>query len=137
MKIDPIKYKKGYKYQLEDDFKASLNFECPDVESDYIRIKDNVLYIKKGYAWDGCSGPTIDSIKSMRASLVHDALYQLIRYSLIPAKFRLLADLLFYVILKLDRFNPMRAWYYYQAVKNFACKAASPSHKKKVITAPK
>ncbi len=37
------------------------------------------LTIKKGYAWDGPSGPTIDTPSIMRGSLVHDCLYQLLR----------------------------------------------------------
>ena len=40
---------------------------------------NGMLTIKKGYAWDGPSGPTIDTPSVMRGSLVHDCLYQLLR----------------------------------------------------------
>lgn len=41
--------------------------------------RSGVLRIFKGYKWDGASGPTIDTPSTIRASLIHDALYQLIR----------------------------------------------------------
>ena len=34
--------------------------------------------IAAGYAWDGSTGPALDTVNFMRGSLVHDALYQLI-----------------------------------------------------------
>jgi len=37
------------------------------------------LAISAGYSWDGPSGPTIDTKTFMRGSLIHDAIYQLIR----------------------------------------------------------
>jgi hypothetical protein len=37
------------------------------------------LTVEKGYAWDGPSGPVIDAKENIRASLDHDALYQLMR----------------------------------------------------------
>jgi hypothetical protein len=50
--------------------------------------------ISKGYAWDGPSGPTIDTGNFMRGSLIHDALYQLMRTGNLPTSFRERADLL-------------------------------------------
>lgn len=38
-----------------------------------------LLRIQPGYAWDGPSGPTIDTPSFMRGSLIHDVLYQLLR----------------------------------------------------------
>lgn len=75
-----ILYKEGYKYQLAEEYTISIPIK-PDsnIISDYIDLNnDGELVIKKGYAWDGPSGPTIDSLNFMRGSLVHDALYQLI-----------------------------------------------------------
>lgn len=37
------------------------------------------LTVHPGYAWDGPSGPAPDTPELMRGSLVHDALYQLLR----------------------------------------------------------
>ena len=41
--------------------------------------KQSRLTIQRGYCWDGASGPTFDTPSTMFASLVHDALYQLMR----------------------------------------------------------
>lgn len=79
-----IRYKAGYKYQLQSDYIHQLSYVCPDIaveiETDYLWLGlDKTLIVKKGYAWDGPSGPTIDTKNFMRGSLVHDALYQLMR----------------------------------------------------------
>jgi hypothetical protein len=50
------------------------------------------LYIKNGYAWDGPSGPTLDTKDSMRASLYHDVLWQAIAEKLISERFRQESD---------------------------------------------
>lgn len=36
------------------------------------------LELASGYAWDGSTGPALDTVNFMRGSLVHDALYQVI-----------------------------------------------------------
>ncbi len=41
--------------------------------------KNGKLVIKKGYWWDGPSGGALDSKANLRASLAHDALYDLMR----------------------------------------------------------
>ena len=72
-----ISYKSGYKYQLYEDYAVMIGMIPPDdVVTDYIELNsDGLLTIRKGYAWDGPSGPTIDTLNFMRGSLVHDALY--------------------------------------------------------------
>ncbi len=35
--------------------------------------------VRRGYAWDGPSGPALDTVSFMRASLLHDVLYQALR----------------------------------------------------------
>ena len=89
-------YKSHYKYQLKLErsnpdaiqwrgdlwYKESLCFDAPPVRSDFLRIVNeedgSYLLIKDGYAWDGASGPTIDTKNTQTASLVHDGLWQLI-----------------------------------------------------------
>lgn len=62
-------------------------------KTEYIQLwDDGRLILAKGYAWDGPSGPTIDTADSLRASAGHDALYQLIRLGAIPADMRIIAD---------------------------------------------
>ena len=74
-------FKRGYKYQVARDYRIKLAvipyepiclpFVLMDTAGDTI--------IKTGYAWNGASGPTVDTRNTMAGSLVHDLLYQLIR----------------------------------------------------------
>jgi len=79
--MDCIRYRDGYKYQLAEDHTLLIDI-TPDegVGNDFVYLgKSGMLVIRKGYAWDGPSGPTVDTRDSLRGSLVHDALYQLMR----------------------------------------------------------
>lgn len=82
------------------------------------------LFIGRGYQWDGTSGPTVDTKNTLRASLVHDALYQLMRMGAIPPSYRPIADRLFRRILEEDGVNYLRRWRFYLAVRIFGAKAA-------------
>ena len=86
-----IKYRSGYKYWLAEEYQVKVsiipenNVPKDKTTKSFIELTtDGVLTIKKGYAWDGPSGPTLDTKNSMRASLFHDALYQLMRENHIP-----------------------------------------------------
>lgn len=76
-----IFYKADYKYQLSKDFSFNTSIMTKkNIKTDFIYLDMNGnLLVKKGYAWDGPSGPVIDTDKNMRASLVHDAIYHLMR----------------------------------------------------------
>ena len=84
---------KNYKYQTTEDMSITLDhdFEAKGVDN-FLKIKRQKLFIEKGYAWDGASGPTWDDKSTMMASLVHDALYQLLRAGIIHESRRLDAD---------------------------------------------
>ena len=133
-----IKYKSGYKYQLAEDYSVNVGFYpflLPDetIETTFIRLAGNGdLTIRKGYAYDGPSGPAVDTKSFMRGSLVHDALYQLMRMGLLEANYyRDDADLALQRICIEDGM-----WRVYKSVALFAKSAADPSHKKPVLTAP-
>ena len=138
--MECIAYKAGYKYQVNQDYITKISI-TPDnsVNSDYIDLGiDGELTIKKGYAWDGPSGPTFDTLNFMRGSLVHDALYQLMRNGhLDKDKHREPADRLLQQMCKEDGMSSIRAWWVYQGVKNFGDPSADPSNKRSVIKAPK
>jgi len=134
-----IKYKKinhpKYKYQLTESYTIFLDkfnlkkyiFEPPDVPDPFILInRPGRMWIKKGYSWDGPSGPTIDTQNFMRGSLVHDALYQLMRAKRIPLSMRKYADELLRDICIGDGMSRFRAWYVYRAVRMFGEKYARP-----------
>lgn len=76
-----IGYQEGYKYRLAADYVTRTPIRPPaDIITDYVVLTmAGVLYVRKGYAWDGASGPTFDTPSSMRPSLAHDALCQLMR----------------------------------------------------------
>lgn len=72
---ESIKYRDGYKYQLSEDYQTVIEIKPVEfILTEYIRLDiDGTLSIKEGYAWDGPSGPTVDTKNFMRGSLVHDA----------------------------------------------------------------
>ena len=77
-----IKYRSGYKYQLAVEYtiKCGIKPKNPIVEPKFVKLStDGTLTVVEGYAWDGPSGPVIYTWENLRASLVHDALYQLMR----------------------------------------------------------
>ena len=132
-----MKYKKGYKYQLVEDEVTKTDIIGYSFDTKFIRLTlVGVLTIKAGYAWDGASGPTIDSPSSMRASLNHDAKYQLLREGLLPQAERDLIDKEFYNDCIEDGMNMYRAGLWYRAVKAFGAPNADPKSLNPVLTAP-
>ena len=83
---------KNYRFQLAENAYLDLYNEFPEVSYEWFLIKDGKIYIYKGYAWDGASGPTIDTKDTIRASLIHDCLYQAMRLGLIEENYRKNAD---------------------------------------------
>ncbi len=135
-----IQYKKGYKYQLAKEYNKIIHL--PDkvhINTDYIMIIDREhhhdLYIDAGYAWDGPSGPTFDTKNFMEPSLVHDALYQLMREEQLPKSYRELADKLLQKMCIECGMSKIRAWWVYVGVRYGAKFAADPKNRKEVITA--
>lgn len=119
--INVIYYKAGYKYQLWADYQLQTVIKPAHTihENFFLLDTTGLLVIKGGYAWDGASGPTIDSSSSMRGSLVHDALYQMISLGLLPITLRDEIDYLFYDIIREDGMMDFRAWAWYRAVRAF------------------
>ncbi|NOZ53139.1 MAG: hypothetical protein GXP08_08360 [Gammaproteobacteria bacterium] len=135
-----IEYKKDYKYQLFKEYTTNIQIKQDnDIKTNYIKLSpEGIIVIKKGYAWDGPSGPAIDTLNFMRGSLVHDALYQLMRNDeLDKVKFKDSADRLLQRMCKEDGMSSLRAWGVYQALKYTGNKATHSKNKKPVINAPK
>ena len=116
-----MKYRKlhGYKYQLAESYNYHLNykFDGQMANLSHIVLVNNLLHIKKGYAWDGASWAS--DKKFMRASLVHDCGYQLMRQGEIRRSFRLEWDKIMRDICLEDGMSRLRAWYVYNAVRMF------------------
>lgn len=131
-----MKYTSGYKYQLHEDYECQTCIKPPeDIGTRFINLKkDGALRVLSGYAWDGPSGPTIDTKTFMRGSLIHDALYQLIRTCQLPQGCRDKADDELKKACLEDGMNRLRAWLVYRAVRKFS--GFATAHKKEVFTAP-
>ena len=136
-----ISYKKGYKYQLVETYhdKIDIRPDDQDIRTDYIELTtEGDLTIKKGYAWDGPSGPAIDTLNFMRGSLVHDALYQLMRGGYLDKdEHRDPADRLLQDMCKEDGMSALRAWGVYLGVHLGGDPSADPANKKPTVKAPK
>lgn len=129
-------YKKGYKYQLAETETLKVSGIYAWVTHDWIRLEGCRLWILKGYAWDGCSGPTWDDKTNMTAGLVHDALYQLMREGLLPQTAKAAADEMLYRLCIKNGMWEFRARYYLWAVKKFGRKSTDPKSERKLLTAP-
>ena len=119
-----MKYRKlaKYKYQLMETVrvKSCVSFGL-HAQTDWIEVNGDMIAVQKGYCWDGASC-AIDTHDFMVGSLVHDALYQLIRIGELNKKYRKNAD----IVLKhlcLEAGMPMwRANYVYWGVRLFGGK---------------
>lgn len=134
-----IRYtKNNYKYQLDQDYTHTLpkEYSAHCFFSDYFTLADCSLVIKKGYAWDGPSGPTIDTDNFMRGSLVHDVLYQAMQAGHISPRYKESADKELVRICKQDGMTSLRAWWVCKGVKVGGGKWVK-LRKKKVYTSPK
>lgn len=91
-----MKYKKRrtYKYNLHSEEQIETGITLAQrFDSPFLSLSEKgLLTIKKGYSWDGASGPAIDTKNILKASLVHDALYQLMREEVLPQSSREQAD---------------------------------------------
>ena len=99
----------------------------------YALLARKGLWVYEGYRWDGPSGPTIPTEDAMQGSLLHDAIYQMMREEVLPADrirprylIRAWADWQFRRILKEDGMIKPRRVIWFHAVRKFAAYAAEP-----------
>lgn len=133
-----IQYKAGFKYQLCERYTVSTGI-IPEkrIVTDYIRLElDGCMNIESGYAWDGPSGPALDTKNFMRASLVHDAGYQLMRMRELDQNRRSAVDAEMRKICLEDGMTKIRAWWTWRAVTRLAGGAAAPRARKPILLAP-
>ena len=130
----------GYKYESVDGYTCSTGIVRRGITDQaishpYMHLdKNGVLEIFPGYAWDG-STCSFDK-NSMRASLVHDALYQLMREGLLPQDCRNMADRLLQQICLDAGMSRIRAWWVYRGVSRFSKPFASPDRLRPPQEAP-
>ena len=140
-KVSSFEYRNNWKYELRQPHQHQLHFVLPGTGGQSKNASDNgqplikietengagkcvAIHFETGYQWDGPSGPTIDTCNAMRASLVHDGLYQAIREGWLEQRARKRADREFHRILKKDGMIFWRRWLWYWGVRLFAANAA-------------
>ncbi len=126
--------RKNWKYKLTEDYYVYVGIRVPRIvniknvdmfiDTKFITLVRGWLIIQKGYCWDGPSGPAIDTKDFMRASLIHDALYWLMREGLLDIKYRKAVDKLLRKICIEDGMWRIRAFWVYMAVRMFGKKYA-------------
>lgn len=132
-KSDPA-YRAGYLYRLERDYQHGVPLlgDPPDWHGPYLALahligtRGSILTARAGYCWDGPSGPALDTVDFLRASLVHDCLYQLMRERVLPQGARPTADRLLREISIEDGMSRWRAWMDWIGVRLGAGPASHP-----------
>ena len=135
-----ITYCNNWKYKLAAPHTHCLSISLSDFLADIpeaerqllerqslMKVTGESICFNRGYAWDGPSGPTIDTPDAMLASLVHDGLYQALRDGRLDQEARKAADVEFLRILKKDGMFWLRRWSWYLGVRLFASSAARPT----------
>ena len=124
-------YGDGYKYVVREPWSAQtpiVNAAARIVDSEGHLLaqldQSGLLTIHAGYAWDGPSGPTVDTPDSMRGSLAHDALYQMMRSGHLGDEWRELSDELLRDLCLQDGMGELRAAAWFAGVRAFAGFAA-------------
>ena len=134
MKIKFYKRKHQYKYELAEQVEYPVPILGIDYHNGYLDLwPDGMLTIRKCYAWDGPSGPTWDDNTNMVGSLIHDALYQLMRCEVIGRGYRPYADKLLHDICIHDGMNETRADLWFWGVRKFASFAAKLKKKEQKV----
>jgi hypothetical protein len=127
-------YKSGYRYITQCAYVADLPATFnKDINSRFAAISAQQLIIMSMYAWDGasfilfqwCGTPA----RWLVPSLIHDALYQLVREGLIGREHREAIDRVFYAMLRERGVSWLVATGAYYAVRiggNFAVRKTNP-----------
>ena len=80
-----VLYTSGHKYQARCQMIYFTGIFGYEIMTDLILLrKDGWMLVEPYFAWDGASGPAIDTRTNMRASHLHDALAALMRKGLLP-----------------------------------------------------
>ena len=126
-----VTYQKIWRYKLKKDFCIDYQKEFglaltlrSNLSEPHFTLSDTQLCAKEGYAWDGASGPVVQTKNSVRATLVHDIMCQAMasNRSIRTRKNRRTADRIFLRILKADGMSWPRRQIWYRAVRMFGGK---------------
>ena len=119
-------YKMRQDYSIQTDIYGYTIVDNPEGRGNIRLLKSGELTIGHGFWWNGPSGPTYDSKNFMRGSLIHDALYRLMRVGLLPLWYRAYADELLYKLCREDGMSKFRARYVLKGVHEGGLDSALP-----------
>jgi hypothetical protein len=132
-----IKYYSGLKYQLFGDCWLKTDILGFDFSFEEIRLyPDGWLLLQDGFAWDGPSGPALDTKSFMRGSAGHDAVCILIAEGLLPPEYKKNGNRLMRRLCKDDGMFFLRRYWTYSFVEIYSLKERNPYVKRKLQTAP-
>ncbi len=129
MKPHKIAYQKvtPYKWRLRERVVVSTGVLGFNIRTRFICLDSTGLMILMlEYAWNGASGPAIDTKNFMRASAAHDAGYQLLKLGYLPPRYRKKFDQMMRRICREDGMSRIRAAWCYRSVRLFGRGAAKP-----------
>lgn len=130
----------AYRFVTREQFGLDTGIVRPgemEVGTDYIRLQPGgLLIIAAGFLWDGASGPIKQTPDVIRGSLVHDALYALMRRRLLPQSWRARADDLLREMCIVDGMPRWQADMVHAAVSARGSVYAAPEEPKPVLVAP-
>jgi hypothetical protein len=121
---------KQYKYEVEKQYVHNVVNIIGEAHTEYVTLKDGILKIRKGYCWNGASGPVPDNNGNMRASLVHDVLYQLMRMGEISQSNKPIADELLGDIMLDDGASHVTVKLFWWGVKYFGFRSSKRQPRK-------
>jgi len=128
---------KGYKYEVRETFVFQMAIRGIYVDTKFFALFENgQLFAKVGYAFDGASGPAIDTDTILIPALAHDLLYQLMREGYLPRTYREYADdYLKELCLECGMWKVRANWVHW-AVRHFAKRSSEPEKEPrgKIIT---
>ena len=126
-KVKRFSWFSTYKWELLGDWEYWTDITGHYVRTEYVTLlKNGTLKFKKGYRWDGASGPTWDTLSCRRGALVHDGLYQLLRTGKFPQRYKRTADQLLHDLCIEDGMWRIRAWLWLKGVEQFGHNSCKP-----------
>ena len=107
-----------WKYELLLDLGFKVDLGYLNFTHQFFSYENGALIVRRGYSWDGASGPAIDTDTVLRASCGHDAVCQADDLGLIKSAYqRKNGDRMFRGYCLEDGMHEFRAWYMYKSVR--------------------
>ena len=134
-----IAYRDGFQYQLVEDaeFQTSLRPK-KWIRTKFVNLSPaGLLLLKEGFAWDGPSGPAMDTPASMYGSAPHDGTYRLMRFRLIARDQQKLADDDYKRFCLEAGMWEFRAWMHFNALRSFGGASTDPASERPILYAPR